>query len=412
MREVHSNRPTRLTVVVPSYNEERTLKKCVERVLAIGDEFISLEIVIVDDCSKDKSYSIAKDLEAAHREITVLHHEKNQGKGAALRTGFAHATGDFVCVQDADLEYDPRDLPKLLLPLVDGEADVVLGSRFLSSGSHRVLYFWHSLGNRFLTFLSNMFTDLNLTDMETCYKVFRRDVIQAIEIKENRFGFEPEIVAKLAHMRLRIYEMGISYRGRTYEEGKKIGYKDAIRALYCIFRYNAHKAPLPIQFMVYLMIGGVAAVVNLGLFLAMLTHGWSVTVSTVAAFLFAAIVNYVLCILILFRHRARWDSFTEMLMFLLVVTMVGFADLGMTRFFLLEGFNPGPSKLIATGIGLFLNFLGRKYLIFHETSSGPWCPQEALDSGDPDKLPEPIPSDSGISCAELPADGRETAVPG
>jgi glycosyltransferase involved in cell wall biosynthesis len=237
----------KLSIVIPCFNEEKTIKECVERVLEIADDNLSLELIIVDDHSTDNSYSIARKLEINHPEIKIIRHEKNSGKGAALRSGFKMATGDFVAVQDADLEYDPVDLKRLLIPLVQGDADVVLGSRFLSTGFHRVLYFWHYMGNRFLTFLSNMFTDLNLTDMETCYKVFRREIIQDIDIKENRFGFEPEIIAKIAQRRLRIFEMGISYRGRTYEEGKKIGVKDGFRTLYCIFRYNAHKAPLPIQ---------------------------------------------------------------------------------------------------------------------------------------------------------------------
>ena len=382
----------RLTVVIPCYNEEKTLAKCVRRVLAIADESLTLEIIIVDDCSGDSSLAIARELERRHPEISVLQHQKNQGKGAALRTGFRHATGDFVCVQDADLEYDPRDLKRLLGPLVQGEADVVLGSRFLSHGSHRVLYFWHYMGNRLLTFLSNMFTDLNLTDMETCYKVFRRDVIQSIEIQEKRFGFEPEIVAQIAHMRLRIYEMGISYHGRTYEEGKKIGWKDAVRAFYCIFRYNAHRAPLPIQFMIYLFIGGFAAVVNLVQFLVMLSQGFGVNLATVSSFVLAAIVNYILCILLLFRHKARWSSVTEILLFLCVVVLVGVADLAMTRFFLLAGFTPGVAKLNATGLGLFLNFLGRKYLVFPEPSSGPWSPQVLAHVGDDGNSREVIPA--------------------
>ena len=206
-------RVTKFSIVIPCFNEEKTLKVCVERVMKIADESLFLEIIIVDDCSSDGSLSVARELESKHSEILVLHHEKNQGKGAALRTGFQKAIGDFVAVQDADLEYDPMDLKRLLVPLINGDADVVFGSRFLSYGVHRVLYFWHYLGNRFLTFMSNMFTDLNLTDMETCYKVFRREVIQGIQIRENRFGFEPEIVAKVAQMRLRIFEMGISYYG-------------------------------------------------------------------------------------------------------------------------------------------------------------------------------------------------------
>jgi glycosyltransferase involved in cell wall biosynthesis len=170
--------------------------------------------------------------------IRVLFHEVNKGKGAALRTGFQAAEGDVVIIQDADLEYDPAEYPKLLKPIADGKADVVFGSRFAGGESHRVLYFWHSLGNTFLTILSNMFTDLNLTDMETCYKVFKREIIQSIDIKENRFGFEPEITAKVARKRCRIYEVGISYSGRTYEEGKKIGWKDGVRAIWCILKYN------------------------------------------------------------------------------------------------------------------------------------------------------------------------------
>ena len=252
MSEVTYDRPVKLSIVVPCYNEEPTIKKCINKVLKIADDRLSLEIIIVDDCSTDHSLLVAHELEKKHPEISLLQHEKNRGKGAALRTGFQKVTGDFVAVQDADLEYEPMDLKKLLIPLVNNDADVVLGSRFLSPEFHRVLYFWHSLGNRFLTFLSNMFTDLNLTDMEACYKVFRRDIIQNIDIKEDRFGFEPEIVAKLAHLRLRIYEIGISYRGRTYEEGKKISVRDGFRALYCIFRYNAHSAPLPIQLLFYL----------------------------------------------------------------------------------------------------------------------------------------------------------------
>jgi len=226
-----SKQPLTLSVVIPCFNEEKTLAVCVSNVLAIADGSLQLQIIMVDDCTVDRSLQIAEELKARHSEIDVFHHIKNQGKGAALRTGFAHARGDYVAVQDADLEYSPLDLKRLLGPLVAGDADVVFGSRFQSTGAHRVLYFWHSLGNRFLTFLSNMLTDLNLTDMETCYKVFRREVIQSIAIEESRFGFEPEIVAKVAQRRLRLYEMGISYRGRTYAEGKKIGVKDGFRAL-------------------------------------------------------------------------------------------------------------------------------------------------------------------------------------
>ena len=256
-----------LSIVVPCFNEEETLVKGVERIRNIATPDLRLEIIIVDDCSRDASLGIAREIAADHPEVRVLHHEVNQGKGAALRTGFAAATGEFVAVQDADLEYNPQELVKLILPLIDGEADMVVGSRFLSGGCHRVLYFWHSMGNTFLTLLSNMFTDLNLTDMETCYKVFRREVIQSIPIEENRFGFEPEIVAKAAIRRLRIFEMGISYHGRTYEEGKKIGWRDGFRAIYCILRYNAI-TPVPTVQALYQLYTGVTAVVFAALMMA------------------------------------------------------------------------------------------------------------------------------------------------
>lgn len=231
---------TKLSVVIPCYNEEKTLENIVGRVLAADRCGLDIEIVIVDDGSKDQSTQVMRELAEKHPEIAIYFHEVNQGKGAALRTGFQKASGDIVMVQDADLEYSPNDYPKLLKPIIDGRADVVFGSRFKGGDETRVLYFWHSMGNKLLTLASNMFTDLNLTDMETCYKVFRREVIKGVEIVENRFGFEPEITAKVARQRprSRIYEVGISYSGRTYEEGKKIGWKDGVRAFYCIVRYN------------------------------------------------------------------------------------------------------------------------------------------------------------------------------
>lgn len=364
-----------LSLVIPCYNEERTLESCIEKVLAIADDTLALELVIVDDCSKDKSLAVARGLAERIPGIVVLHHEKNQGKGAALRTGIAHATGDFVAIQDADLEYDPMDLRRLLEPLRAGDADVVLGSRFLSHGYHRVLYFWHSMGNRFLTLLSNMLTDLNLTDMETCYKVFRREVIQSIKIEENRFGFEPEVVAKIAHQRLRIYEMGISYRGRTYAEGKKIGVKDGFRALYCILKYNLHKAPWIVQFVFYLFIGGFSAIVNLLLFLA-LYQQVGVTAAAPIAFFTAAFVNYFLSIKILFRHKARWKSASELLIFLLVVGIVSLVDLYSTAFFISAGVGAAAAKAFATAIGLVLNFAGRRFVVFPEDASPDWGPQD------------------------------------
>jgi dolichol-phosphate mannosyltransferase len=375
-----TGKAVKLSVVVPSYNESRTLRSCIERVLAIADESLSLEIIIVDDCSTDGSLAIARELEKSHKQVVLITHEKNRGKGAALRTGFKTATGDFVAVQDADLEYDPKDLKKILAPLINGDADVVLGSRFLSAGAHRVLYFWHYLANRFLTILSNMFTDLNLTDMECCYKVFRREVIQSIDIKENRFGFEPEIVAKVAHLRLRVYEAGISYYGRTYAEGKKIGFRDGIRALYCICHYNAHKAPWPIQLFLYVFIGGISAVVNFLVFMGLLFLEPDVMVSAPVAYIIAAMVNYCLCIILLFRHRARWNSATELMIFLLIVFLVGLLDLGMTKGLVEMGNSPGFSKILATVAGLVFNFVGRRFFVFPEPPSGPWEPQIKLET--------------------------------
>jgi glycosyltransferase involved in cell wall biosynthesis len=222
-----------LSVVVPCFDEATTVRELLRRVLA--SPWVA-EVIIVDDGSTDGTREILAGIDDPM--VRVIFHDRNRGKGAALRTGFAEATADYVIVQDADLEYDPAEYGELLGPLEDDRADVVYGSRFVSSRPHRVLYFWHSLGNRMLTLLSNMFTDLNLTDMETCYKAFRREVIQSVDIEEDRFGFEPEVTAKLAQQRVRIFEVGISYSGRTYADGKKIGWKDGVRAVSCIVKYS------------------------------------------------------------------------------------------------------------------------------------------------------------------------------
>jgi glycosyltransferase involved in cell wall biosynthesis len=229
----------KLSVVMPVYNERATLEQILKRVVAV-DVGMEKEIIMVDDGSTDGTRDLYEKIRASHPDglIRVFLHEKNQGKGAAVRTGFAEATGDIVLVQDADLEYDPKDYHRLLQPILDGRADVVYGSRFVGGDEHRVLLFWHMVGNRFLTLMSNALTNLNLTDMETCYKVFRREVLQKIRIKSNRFDFEPEITAKVAKGRWRIYEVGISYSGRDYAEGKKIGWKDAVQALWTILRYK------------------------------------------------------------------------------------------------------------------------------------------------------------------------------
>jgi len=377
---VNSAAPTTLSVVIPCYNEMATLAQCVARVRAIASEDLALEIVIVDDASTDDSLATAGDLADRHPEVKVYSHEVNQGKGAALRTGFSKVTGEFVAVQDADLEYDPNDLVRLLEPLIAGKADVAFGSRYLSTGPHRVLYFWHSVGNQFLTLISNIFTDLNLTDMETCYKVFKREVIQSIEIEEDRFGFEPEIVAKLADRRLRIYEMGISYDGRTYAEGKKIGISDAFRALYCVFRYNARSAPIALQFVLYCLIGGIAALANLALFGLMHAADTPLVVSAPTAFGIAAIVNYLLCVTFLFHRNARWKNITEWSLYALVVIVMGTVDYGLTRWLIDEQFAPMAAKAIATVLLPVMNFAGRRFLVFPSPRRGPWGAGHNLDS--------------------------------
>ena len=226
-----------LSIVIPVYNEVATLEKLIAAVKAVEIP-LDREIILIDDGSRDGTRDLLKRLDAEDAELKVILHDVNQGKGAALRTGFDVATGDIILIQDADLEYDPKEYPQLLAPILNGHADVVFGSRFLGGGAHRVVYYWHYLGNKFLTMLSNMMTNLNLTDMEVCYKLFKKEVIKGIEIKENRFGFEPEITAKVAKGRWVIYEVPISYYGRSYEEGKKITWRDGVRALYCIIKYR------------------------------------------------------------------------------------------------------------------------------------------------------------------------------
>lgn len=239
-----SDNLVRLSIVIPIYNERQTIGEILRRVLAVPLPGVARELVLVDDCSTDGTSELLTDIQrlvgdlAVSASIHMLRQECNRGKGAALRRGFAEATGDIVLVQDADLEYDPAEYPKLLAPILDGRADVVFGSRFAGGEPHRALYFWHALGNRFLTLISNLFTNLNLSDMECCYKVFRREVIEKIQIEENRFGIEPELTAKVAHLHCRVFEVGVSYSGRTYAEGKKIGWRDGVRAIWCILKYN------------------------------------------------------------------------------------------------------------------------------------------------------------------------------
>jgi dolichol-phosphate mannosyltransferase len=365
----NSSRQHKLSLVVPCYNEEATLAECVHRILGLKSDNLSLEIIIVDDCSKDKSLEAAKTLERQITEVKVVHHEVNKGKGAALRTGFAHATGDFVGIQDADLEYEPLEYRKLLEPLIRGEADVVFGSRYLRPESRRALYFWHSWMNKSLTLLSNMMTNLDISDMETCYKLFRRDIIQSMDLKENRFGIEPEMVSKIAQMHCRVWECAISYQPRTYEEGKKIGWKDGARALYCILHYSAHTAPLPMQLILYLFIGGISAASNIFLFGILLQLDIQLPLAVMIAFSGAALLNYLLCIWILFRHKARWTTLGEIAAYLLTLAIMGGFDTALTIALINgAGLSPMTGKSLATFFGFIGNFLLRRFLVFPEKS--------------------------------------------
>jgi len=358
-----------LSLIVPCYNEERTLAACVERILGLKQQGLDLEIIIVDDCSKDNSREIGAQLAGKFAEVRLLTHQENRGKGAAIRTGLLEAAGEYIGIQDADLEYDPLEYSGLLRVMRDEEADVVYGSRYLSpSNARRVLYFWHTWMNKTLTFLSNMFTNLDLTDMETCYKLFRRETISAIAptLNENRFGFEPEITAKVALSGARVYEYAIAYNPRSYEEGKKIGWKDGFHALYCILHYSAHRAPLPMQILLYFLIGFAAALVNIVGFAGLLAAGLSPGTAIVLAFILAAAVNYLLCITILFRHKAFWSTAGELFAYLATVTLMGLFDYGLTTGLLALGLSTFWAKFWPSVVGFAGNFAFRRWLVFRE----------------------------------------------
>ncbi len=355
-----------LSLIIPCYNEESSLEKIVETTLLLENKGIKLELVIVDDCSKDSSLEIAKSLQAKYSNVKLFSHDKNQGKGAALRTGFIHATGKYVGIQDADMEYNPEDYITMLDAIKTNDADVVYGSRYLRPDSRRVLYFWHTWMNNTLTKVSNMFTNLDITDMETCYKLFKREVIHEIakNLKENRFGFEPEVTALVSQGNYKVYECAIHYNPRSYEEGKKIGWKDGVRALYCIFHYSAHTAPVPMKLIIYFFIGGFSAIANLIAFAIARNYAALLWQATATAFIISAFINYFLCIQILFKHNARWNSFTEIITYIITLLIMGFVDYACTFCFAQMGIALMWSKAWAAVIGFFGNYILRKLFVF------------------------------------------------
>jgi len=360
-----------LSLVVPCYNEALTIETCVNRILdfARGQTF-SVEIVVVDDASTDGSWQALQEIVSKHTEIKIVRHEKNRGKGAALRTGFVSATGDFIGIQDADDEYNPAEYLELLKPILENKADVVYGSRYLKPDTRRVLYFWHTWMNKSLTFVSNMFTNLDITDMETCYKLFTREAIQKIapQLKEERFGFEPEITAKVAQEKYRVYECAVSYSPRSYEEGKKIGWKDGVHALYCVFHYSAHTAPIPVMVMIYFVIGAISLAANNVCFVTATQLGMALDRAIVMSLIISAVCNYLLCVALLFRHKARWSAGVEIFWYAASVSAMGILDYGVTHALIglipFFGVHWSGAKLIASGIGFVGNFALRKWLVF------------------------------------------------
>jgi len=349
----------KLSVIIPCFNEVRTIEKVIS---AVRDSpYTDLEIIVVDDASTDGTRERLRELEPIVDK--VIYHPVNQGKGAAIQSGLRVAAGDMVVIQDADLEYDPQEYAKLVKPIVDGKADVVYGSRFIGDQPHRVLFFWHRVGNGLLTFISNMFTNLNLTDMETGYKVFRREVLESVVLEETRFGFEPEVTSKIARLRCPIYEVGISYYGRTYDEGKKVGWKDGVRALYCILKYN-----LPMRLLRYVAVGGTAALIDLAFFfLFAKLLGLHYLAVAGAGFVLATLVNYQLGIRHVFRSEARFSKRKEFLL-VYAVSAVGLGINQTVLFAMVDllGAELMLSKATATGLVFLWNYGLRSRVVFRE----------------------------------------------
>lgn len=359
-------------LIMPCYNEEASLERLImEKIVPLKRQCqqlykVNLNLLIIDDASKDNSLKIAHKLSKKFSWIKVYNHKINQGKGAALRTGLANSSGDFVGIQDADEEYNPMNYLDLLQPILADKADVVYGSRYLHAEKRRILSFWHTLMNKFLTVCSNMFTGLDISDMKTCYKLFTGKVAHELapQLKENRFGFEPEITSYVAQGHYRVYECAIEYTPRTYEEGKKITYKDGFRALYCILHYGAPYAPLPMQFLLYTFIGGVCAITNLILFALFMAGDISLFYSVWGSFLIAAALNYWLCAVLLFKHKAFWSGKTELLMYIVTLVVMGYSDYFLTWGLITLGCSSIIAKLISTILCFIGNFIFRKYLVF------------------------------------------------
>jgi glycosyltransferase involved in cell wall biosynthesis len=362
----------KLSIVIPVYNEKNTIEEILRTVekAPLPEGIKEREIIVVDDCSRDGTRDYLSTLKKA--PFKVLFHEKNTGKGGALRTGFRNATGDIVLIQDADLEYDPNEYPKLLKPIIEDRADVVYGSRFVGDEPHRVLYFWHTVANQLLTLLSNMFSDLNLTDMETCYKVFRKNIIDRFDIEENRFGFEPEITAKIGELSreedCRVYEVGISYYGRTYKEGKKIGMKDAFRTFWCIFSYNTSRFAHLVKYgfngllvalsqfaVIVLLIDGLGFKTA---FLQNISNAVSIEVSIIAGFILHSIVTW------RYRYKNAGEFITKCLQFHLITGISFVARVLLFSLLLNMGMHYKLNKLIGIGVAILMNFIGYDFLVF------------------------------------------------